>query len=339
MHPHLKMFAGALLVWTFLRSEVPAQSPDSVANPKARVPPQLPSTVMPPVPPSPIDYFRKLIEASPAERGKLLEGKPADHRLILTNSLRAYLELSATEREARLRTLDVRFYLTPLLQSAATNRAQALAAVPDVYRQIVGERLAAWDRLPVVDRQQLMEKEGASRLASVIAPPMPPLPPGLSMSWGHTNSLRVSDKAMSDWQKYPEAKRQEILARVDRLSNVPMPREAMDTLPLTDAERLQIQKTLERFRNLSPAQRGQVLSTFQKFAGLSPDERRQFLRNAEAWQAMSAEEREHWRYLVNNLPELPPQPPSMPPAPPASGRKVSPTGMLVSSNSGPVGVQ
>ena len=137
-----------------------------------------------------------------------------------------------------------------------------------------------------------------------------------------------------------------ILSRVNRISNLPTPKEAIDTLPLNPDERVQIEKTLLRFRTLTPAQRGQVLNKFKKLTDLTPDERRQFLRNAEAWQAMSAEERERWRHLVNNLPQLPPLPPgflspSMPPTPPApaAATRVPPSGMLVGSNAAPAGVQ
>ncbi len=320
MHPHFKTFAGALLALTLSRSAVPAQGPDSGANPTARVPPQLPMPPAPPVPPSPIEYFRKLIEASPAERGKLLEGKTSDHCRVLTNSIRTYLELPLADREMRLRTMELRFYLTPLLQTPVTNRAQSFAAIPEPYRELVRERLAAWDHLPADEQKKLLENERAIRLGSVMVPPMPPMPPTRSIPLrGLTsNQIYSADKALQSWQSYPEAKRQEIVARFEHLSSLPEPKKAFAPLPLTIAERQQMEKTLEKYRTLPPEQRGLVLQTFKKFAELPPAQRRQFLSNAESWQAMSANDRERWRHLVNNLPLMPPLPPGFgtPPLPP-----------------------
>ena len=98
-------------------------------------------------------------------------------------------------------------------------------------------------------------------------------------------------------------------------------------LPLSEAERGQIEKALERFARMQPAERQVVVKSFDKFAGLSPEERRQFLRNAEAWQKMSAEDRQRWRYLVNNLPPLPPLPPGfgLPPMPKVPMKPPQPT--------------
>ncbi|MEY2409929.1 MAG: hypothetical protein QOF48_2599 [Verrucomicrobiota bacterium] len=341
MHPHLKSFSGALLVLTLYRSEVPAQNPDSGANPPARVPPQKTVPPMPPVPPSPVGYFRKLIDAAPAEREKLLEGKSPEQCRVLTNSLRTYLELSASDRELRLRTLELRSYLGPLLQTPVTNRAEKLAAVPEVYRELVREGLAAWDSKPPADQQRLLESERAVRLAGLIVPPMPPMPPNFSIplhGWT-SNQVYAADKALKNWQAYPVAKQAEIVARFERVSTLPQPKKDLGSLPLTAAEREQMEKTLEKYRSLPAMQRGAVLGSFKKFAELPLEERRQFLRNAEAWQAMSPEDRERWRHLVNNLPPMPPLPPGfgapllppMPPPPSSTIRTDASTTLLVTN--------
>src|SRR5262245_49735132 len=114
------LFAGALLCVVLFRSESPAQGRDSGANPKAPVPPTLPPA------PSPIQYFRKLLEAPATEREQLLAGKSPEHQRVLTNSMRIYLALSPEDRERRLSAMELRYYLTPLMQLPATNRAVGL---------------------------------------------------------------------------------------------------------------------------------------------------------------------------------------------------------------------
>jgi len=77
---------------------------------------------------------------------------------------------------------------------------------------------------------------------------------------------------------------------------------------LSDAERRQMEKTLESFGKLSPMQRRQCVTSFTKFAGMSPDERQEFLKSAQRWSAMSPAERQSWRELVSAAPKMPPFP-------------------------------
>jgi hypothetical protein len=291
-----KLFAGLLVVVLF-RSECLAQDQDSGANPKkAPVPPTLPSA------PSPIQYFRRLLEAPVAEREKLLEGRSPEHRRVLTNSVRIYLALTPEDRELRLRAMELRHYLTPLMRLTATNRALGLQAVPESYRALVLERLDYYDRQSPEMRQQLLDH-------SLL---IPVLPTRSHPVRGYTSSqLDAADVALKQWQLYAPAKRAEITKKFEDLYKVS--RQEMDKtlrpLPLSVAERGQIEKALDKFGRMQPAERQVVVKSFDKFAGLSPEERRQFLRNAEAWQKMSAEDRQRWRYLVNKLPAPPPLPP------------------------------
>ena len=319
-----KMFFCALLAAALCQSEVPAQVQDSGANPKARVPP-----TMPPVPPSPIDYFRKLLDASPAERERLLADKTAGQRRVLTNNIRAYLTLTPESRELRLNAMELRCHLAPLLQIPATNRAQGLAAVPDTYRDLVRERLAVWDGLSVDMQRQVTEIGGLPLL-----PPLPPMP--VPMPRGFTsNQLRGTDTALARWTSYPEERRGEIVSNFQKIFEMaPAKKEqTLAPLPLSPVEREQMEKTLDKFEALPPAQRKLAFNSFKKFAELAPVERRQFLRNAEAWQAMSVEERERWRQIVNQLPPMPPLPPGFgaPPSPPTPTMPAPRSNLLVTN--------
>jgi hypothetical protein len=300
-----KLLAGALLSVVLFQSECLAQGRDSGANPKAPVPPTLPPA------PSPIQYFLRLLEAPAAEREQMLADKSPEHRRVLTNSVRIYLALSPEDRKRRLQAMELRHYLTPLMRLPATNRAIGLQIVPESYRAQVQERLDYYDRLAPEMRQQLLDR-------SVLVPVLPT--PAYPVRGFTSNQLAAVDAAARQWQSYSRAKRDEILDNFTKLYTVSAEEKdrKLRPLPLSDAERGQIEKTLEKFAKMKPVERQHVLNSFNKLADLSLEERRQFLRNAEAWQKMSAEDRQRWRYLVNSLPPLPPLPPGfgLPPMPP-----------------------
>src|SRR5687768_15744779 len=48
----------------------------------------------------------------------------------------------------RLRTLELRWHLLPLLSAAPSNRVVRIQAVPERDRPLIEERLRLWDRLP-----------------------------------------------------------------------------------------------------------------------------------------------------------------------------------------------
>ena len=303
MHPLITrmLFAGAWLSVALFQSECPAQGRDSGANPKAPVPP----TLLPA--PSPIQYFRKLLEAPAAEREQLLAGKSPEHRRVLTNSVRIYLALSPEDRERRLQAMELRHYLTRLIQLPATNRTLGLQMVPESFRTLVQQRLNYYDRLVPEFRQQLLDRGLPTPVV---------LTPAYPVRGFTSNQLADVDNAVKQWRVYAPAKRAEIAEKVTTSTSP----EALSRLPLSDAERGQIEKALTKFANMKPAERQHVVKSFDKFAGLSPEERRQFLRNVEEWQKMSAKDRQRWRHIVNNIPPLPPLPvgfgrPPMPPMP------------------------
>ena len=93
-------------------------------------------------------------------------------------------------------------------------------------------------------------------------------------------------------------------------------KQALNTL--SNAERAQMEKTLETFDKLPPLQRAQCIHAFTEFASMSPQDRAEFLKSAESWSKMSPKERQAWRDLVAEIPRWPPVPPAllMPPMPP-----------------------
>src|SRR2546425_3733073 len=87
-----------------------AATPDAQEK---KVPPvQRPS---PPLPPLPLD-FRQLLAMAPAEREKILAARSTEDRQILEGKIREYESLPPPEREARLRSLQLRLYVRPLIR-------------------------------------------------------------------------------------------------------------------------------------------------------------------------------------------------------------------------------
>src|SRR5258708_30721944 len=103
-----------------------AQSAPAVRS-ETKLTAALPPT--PPLPPSPLDYFRRILAMSATERDTLLAEKSPAVRKVLEDKLREYDALSADERQSRLRALELRWYLKPLMQMPASNRVSRLNAI------------------------------------------------------------------------------------------------------------------------------------------------------------------------------------------------------------------
>jgi Protein of unknown function (DUF3106) len=267
------------------------------------------------------NYFRQLLAASPTEREKLLAGKSAAHRQVLTNSLQSFDSANPEEREHRLRLLQVRFDLAELMRLAPHQRAGRLQFVPASERPLIEERLRLWDQCSPDDQKVLLEQERLVRVTSVLAPM-----PGrgvIALSSAASNQLYQIESTLDRFKNLPESKRAEIQSNFDRLFDLPDPASAkqqLDSLPFSAVEREQMEKTLAQFRSLSKPQRDTCIRNFRKLSQLPPEELRRFLRNAEEWQKMTPKDREEWRRVINTLPPFPsgmglsPGPP-IPPAP------------------------
>jgi Protein of unknown function (DUF3106) len=283
-----------------------AKSPPA-ANPGAApaVPP------LPPSPKSPIQFFRELLGASAADRDNLLADKTPEHRQVIQKSMRVYDVLPADEREVRLRTMELRYYFNFVLRGPATNRAERVKTLPDLYRQPVTDRLTYWDKLSPDAQKQLLEYELVLRISGT-----------------RTNvTITGLSSNMYQWQSLPEARRRQLdvsFARIFEMTETERAA-AMDAAArqLTPAEREQMEVAMAKFRALPKDQRARALAGFQRFTQLTVEEKRQFFRSAELWEKMSPSERQNWRDLVGKLPPMPPVPPGfgkpLMPLPPLPG--------------------
>ncbi len=264
-----------------------------------------PTQLLPPPVPlvkSPVDLFRELLAMAPAERGNFLSNRPPAIRDRILAKLREYEALDPNDRELRLRATELRWYLLPLMHESPANRAVQLAAMPEDMRTLVKTRLMRWDVLPPPLQKEFLNNERTLRyFTQVNSPNGPPMPP---------------DPNLAHWNSLTEEQRQKIIDQCNQFFDL-TPREKQKALnTLSDAERQQMEKTLDAFGKLPPLQRFKCIHAFTEFAGMSAQEKQDFLKNAQRWSQMSPKERQTWRDLVTHVPEWAPlPPPAMPPLP------------------------
>lgn len=127
------------------------------------------------MPPSPIEQFRSWLDLPEEQRATVLASRSPKSRQLLDAKLREYSGLPLAERERRLKVMDIHWHLKPVLETAATNRAQALAKVPARMKPVVQDRVERWEKLPPHVKEDVLTNETA--MSFFIAPPEPPLLP------------------------------------------------------------------------------------------------------------------------------------------------------------------
>jgi len=264
------------------------------------------TNLIPPPLHSPVDSFRQLLAMSPVERENYLTNKPAEIRAKILDKINEYLVLDPNERELRLDATELRWYLTPLLHTAPTNRNERLKMVPDNLRELVKSRLAQWDALPPEFQKEFLDNERALRYFTHV---------DATNSTASDFHFAPNNSEAARWNGLSENEREKITNQFNQFFEL-TPDEKQKTLnTLSDAERAQMEKTLQTFDKLPGPQRMQCIHAFTEFAGMSAKDRAEFLKNAEHWSQISPKERKAWRDLVAQVPMWPPLR-IMPPMPP-----------------------
>lgn len=326
MNPRLASLLAALLVTTLLAGLVRAQ-------------PAAPALELPPIPQakSPVELFRKLIVATPAEADELLRDRTLEQRRVIEGKLVEYRLLPPPLREWRLKATELRWYLPPLMRLPPGSRANLLQTVPPEDRALVEARLQQWDLLPPAEQQALLNNELAVRYLS--------RPGGVpSLTSAKLSALPLAERtrleqAVTQWQEMPESRREELSARFSRFFNLDAQEQNRTLDLLTASEREQLRLTIDSFASLPPAERERCLQAVQRFSQMPREERFAFLQGAERWRNLSEAQRETWRGLVTKLPPappgalLPPLPPGMKPSAPGAGLKAPDAGQTLATNS------
>lgn len=251
---------------------------------------------------SPVALFRQLLAMTPDARKKAIASRPPEIQERILEKLEEYEILPEGLREMRLRETELRWYLRPLMDEPRTNRAARLALIPEDERKLVEQRLQYWDLLPPSLQEEWTNDEMVANYFAQTPPEE------------RTNLLRIIPpdqqarlrEGFDRWNQMSEDQRQKALAGFNKIFEVkPEEKEAaLDTVP-DDAERQQMEKTLDEYGKLTPQQRLQCIHSFEKFATMSVSERQQFLKNAQRWNAMTPKERAKWRQLVTVAPIMP----------------------------------
>jgi len=237
---------------------------------------------------SPVAFFRKLLQAGPAERNKLLATRPGAAGARILVKLREYEAMPPEERELKLQATELRYYLLPLMKTARADRTEQLAKVPPELLPLVKSRLLQWDILPPPLQAEFLAHDDTAHYFAQTPRP------------SATNAQAAL--MAEEFKAFFEIKAQEKQRVLSALSA---------------PEREQMEKTLKTFEGLPEQQRLLCVRNYAKFAGMSETERAEFLKNAESWSQMSPEERQAWRDLVAEVPIWPPMPPPpLPPLPP-----------------------
>lgn len=255
----------------------------------------------------PTQMFRELLALAPADRERALAEKLPAYRDYLRGKLAEFENLNPDEREVRLRALSLRWHLLVLIRLPVAARAERLAGLGEEDRQLVAERVAAWDKLPAEVQRELMENQytvdyllqfssGIGRRETILEG----VPP--------EQRARI-EADLARFNELPAGQRQRIHENFERFFELNGAEKRRVLAAVPDPARVELQKTISALDALPEDQRRRCLDALQRFTEMSAVERDQFLANAERWQKMSADERQSWRQLVRQWPPTPPLPP------------------------------
>ena len=258
---------------------------------------------LPPVPPSPVETFRKILAMSAQEREKFLSTLTPEKREIIMLKLDEYQGLPAEQREQRLRGLQARVWVRQLIKLPSSNRVERLAALPPADRQVIEARLALWDRLAPELQQEVLTNEIAILYIARFpvfnaALPPPPVDPKVAPQLKHWNGLS-------------KAERTEILNNFQYFLQDLSEKQRADVLAARPNVKTNL-NPIANIANLPKEQRDRYIAGMKRFAALTPDERQKFLINAARWEKMTPEQRETWRVLAKKLSSSSPPPPAPP---------------------------
>jgi hypothetical protein len=97
----------------------------------------------------------------------------------------------------------------------------------------------------------------------------------------------------------------------------------LDRVALSEAQRLEMQRTMASLQSWTPDQRDLWLDGLSRYSALTPEQRQEFLKNCQTWKNLSAAEQEAWRALVSGRLRAPPPLPgtlTRPPLPPGANQ-------------------
>ncbi len=248
---------------------------------------------------SPVELFRQLLAMKPVEREKFLADRPADKRTGLLEKIQEYEAMKPEERELSLGATELQSYLEQFVNTAPTNRAAQLAAVPEPYRKIISDRLNVWDILPPDLQKDVLAHEATKRYFLGAGPE------ALTNDAWKILPPPLQDEVSRLSKVSPEQRRQSF-AVAEQFFGLSDEEKQKVLGTLSDTERQRVGETLQTLQHLPKEQLDRCLKSIGRLAGLNERDRREFMKNAGRWNEMPPEERAAWRNLDDSLPPLPP---------------------------------
>jgi hypothetical protein len=270
---------------------LPISAAEAVKESKVPAPPM-------PAVKSPVETFRELLDMNANDRARELSKKAEKFRKVIEERLKEFDAMPREQRQTRLRLMQLRWELLPLLQARSVE--PATNTIPEQDRPLIIERLRYWQKLPADLQKLVLENEmvmhyfltgqlALTNTADLLQPPAR----GLTL----TNVQRWRELSPDEQRQAYEAFRQIFdLGKKDR-----------DKLFSEASDRRRIEGFLKTFEKLPVEERERRMASFQKFTSMSVEQRLQFLQNARRWETMSESERAVVRSMIN-APPIPPLP-------------------------------
>jgi hypothetical protein len=267
-----------------------------------------PTLIAPPALPtvkSPVESLRELLEMKPSDRANALTNKSEKYRKVIEGRLKELDDLSPDQREARLRLMQLRWELLPLLSSPTQIRTTMVTSLPQQDQPLIRQRLEYWDKLPSDVQKLVLTNEmvmhyfitGQASTTNALkerAEAMAPLMRGIMLTnIQHWRALTADQQR----QAY------DVFRQIFDLS----PKER-ERLFAEKAERERMERFLKAYEKLPSEDRERLMKSFQKFTTMSTEQRLEFLKNARRWEAMSESDKEAWRTMIKSAPPVPPLP-------------------------------
>jgi hypothetical protein len=277
--------------------------------------PTPPAAPLPPVAASAsavTDLWRRVLAMDDAQREAFISSKPAASQAFLRSKVQEFLVLPPEKREMRLRALELRAYMLPLMRLPAPARAQQIEQLPSDKRSDVKKRLLTWDIMPPQLQKDVLENEAAIRLV---------------MESGNRNASREEllaavaparraemETNLIRWNEISPAQQDQMVSNFERYFGQPLEERGKALRTLNEGDLAIITPTLNKLERMPDGERDRVLDGIRKFKSLPPAAQKDFVRAAAKWQAMTDKDRQLWRQLVTTIHARsgPPMPPPIP---------------------------
>jgi hypothetical protein len=250
---------------------------------------------------SPVEFFRQLLSAIPAERDRLLAGKSQQQRRVIRAKIQEYAILPPPVREWRLKATELRYYLVPLMSRPPDERGDLIRVVPSADRTLVEARLRQWDALPEAERESMLNSQIALRYLA--RPPQAPDHTANSVSDTESRKLEMT---VANWSRLSGAEKESITRRFNSFFSLSHGERQKTISLFTGRELAQLRSTVSSFENLSTSERQKCLHAVKQISQMTQEERVLFLKNVERWKSLDEKDRQQWRTLVAKVPPLPP---------------------------------